>query len=510
MSNFKPRKGQYIQFRSNAYWYRRDIPKAIQSVFGRTQWLIKLEGETAAERNTEAQALAHKHNQEIKKLGSMPKNNPGDGSISMRFDFSETSTEPEFRKFANVIAPFEFFRDGKLIRTQKFAISRDPEYLREAEADGFFAITYDEGQAQLVLAKLMMESTSATGDRAELIDLKSDIVKKDIVEISKQTGDNLKSILPRMHDAQGQRQTARKAHYRAVSEFTETNGVIPLTSIKKAHVVAYVDAMRERTIDGKPLAPTTIRQRLAAIKAILQFALSLDLIDFNPAAGVVAPKDTRSLVDQTYTPFEKAELKQIVKFTDELWGKRNFTTPLTKQHRASDLMTTLRILIWTGARPEEICQLRVNDIDLDQRAIFITNASDEIANQRQTKNEASVRVIPIHSKLMPVLEKHFDGDGLLFPSFEPGTKDGRFSRVISHEWSFHVRPIVNDRAKVLYSLRHTWARESMSVGMPELIRNQIMGHTNTSTSASAKRYISGFENLANKLIWIEKMNLFSD
>jgi hypothetical protein len=46
-----------------------------------------------------------------------------------------------------VLRPFRAHRDGAVVETFKVALSRDPDFLREAEKDGFFPMHYEEGAA---------------------------------------------------------------------------------------------------------------------------------------------------------------------------------------------------------------------------------------------------------------------------------------------------------------------------------------------------------------------------
>lgn len=64
----------------------------------------------------------------------------------------------------------------------------------------------------------------------------------------------------------------------------------------------------------------------------------------------------------------------------------------------------------------------------------------------------------------------------------------------------------SDRQKVLYTLRHSWAGESINVDMSETMRNAIMGHKSDLKSSSPMRYVYHFEDLENQLEWVNKMD----
>jgi integrase len=285
------------------------------------------------------------------------------------------------------------------------------------------------------------------------------------------------------------------------------HGNLPLVSISKQHLSDYVAHLGKVRIKDQPLAPSTVKQRLERLSAILEFAMTADAVPHNVGKTVKAPKDTRSQGDQVYKPFTKPEVRKLIEVATDVWTRLRYQTHRTQMSRKTDLITALHMLVWTGARPEEICQLRLDDVDLDRMGIVITNETDDLeAPNRKLKNEESVRGVPIHRLLLPRLSDHIDhvhrvsNSGLLFPSFEPRTDKGRYATPIGADWSEHLREhITSDRQKVLYSLRHSWAGESMNVGMSETMRNAIMGHKSDSKSSSAKRYRFHFEDLANQL-----------
>lgn len=511
MASFSPRSGKsnYIKRRGNHHYYRRAIPPKFRAVFGgKTEWNIRLEGKTDAQRKAEAGALAHDHNRQMTLSDVADATYIKESSdLSVRLDLSEGMVPPGM-----VPGPFKFWRDGKMIETYKIAISDDPSYLRKAENDGYFAMSRKEGEAQVLLGEQRTAEPPATEEGKELAELRSDKAIREIEDAAPVRGDTISSILPVMHEKQKPREPTRAKHLKAASEFSNLHGDLPLVTIARKHVAEYVDHLGTLTINDKPMAPTTIKQRLDTITAILQFATKSEIIPFNPAKSVDAPKDVRPLADQTYKPFSKSEIRKLVSVSTDMWANRIYQSHETKLTRKTDFITALQILIWTGARPEEVCQLRVDDIDVTRQALIITNESDGLPfKPRETKNEDSVRGVPIHAKLLPVVKDHLkyvgkvSNSGLLFPSL--ATIEGRYARPISTEWTQNLRThITNDPQKVLYSLRHSWAAESKRIGMPEWLRNSIMGHASESPSGSSKRYGHHFDQMDVKLEWTNKMD----
>jgi integrase len=520
MADFSPRQGKsdYIRPRGKHFYYRRVIPSKLRHFFGgKTEWNIRLEAATAAGRKAEAGALAHEHNMmmvtDLEAVATAITNSV-DGTVNLKLDFSPDKLPVNVR-----IPPFEFYRDGKLIETYKIAGSTDPDFLREAEEQGFFVLSGPEWAKQAKLMKLRQSArTAANPDAKQLAKLRINNAKRDIDELPPATHDTLRSILPKLHQHKQQRSTTRAGHHRAVEEFISLHGNLPLSSITKRHVADYVAHLGTVSVKGRPLAPTTVRQRLEKLVSILQFAAYEGVVEYNVGRDVRAPKDVRPMGDQVCKPFTKLEVRNLIEAGTSVWSNRRYQTHKTKLSRKTDFITALHMLVWTGARPEEICQLRIEDVDLVSMGIEITNVSDDLdARKRLLKNEESVRGVPIHKTLLPRLIDHIEyvrsvsNSGLLFPSFKPESETGRYARPISNEWTDTLREHVSDDPqKVLYSLRHSWAGESVEVGMSEDMRNAIMGHVSGSKSPSAKRYRQHFDDLENQLEWVNKMDCLND
>jgi integrase len=365
---------------------------------------------------------------------------------------------------------------------------------------------------------------AATPEQAEIADLKAERAASKVEAASRVSGETVLSILPRWRDREKQAPTTWKKHTQYAREFAELHagegGDIPLSEITKRHVQEYVEYAQTLTYREAPLSPTSIAKRLDSVRALLAFAASVDEIQHNPATGVKSPKDHRPKTSRSWKSFTKGEIQKLVEVSSGIWVQR---TNSKQAFRREDLIAALQCLIWTGARPEEICQARRDWIDLELGVIRITNdETDDGARAASVKNENSVRAVPIHSRLLPVLSDHLrrHNSPLLFPSFEPKATPaelvaadrtgqleikGRYARPISREWTDNLRQLVapNEPRKVLYSLRHSWAAESRRTGMPEHVRNAIMGHANDNPHAG--RYGGDADWLKEKRRHVERM-----
>lgn len=79
----------------------------------------------------------------------------------------------------------------------------------------------------------------------------------------------------------------REAYGRAVRDFflwCESNGIGPLVDIEPIHIASYIEQMTQEK------APQTVKQRLAAIKAIFDYLVTGGILPSNPVSAVRGPK----------------------------------------------------------------------------------------------------------------------------------------------------------------------------------------------------------------------------
>lgn len=515
MSDFRSRRGSYIKVRNGRYYYRRAVPASHREMVGKREWIIPLRGLSDTERLREAQAIAAQHDAmltaETWEPGSFPQ--PPHDTVEMRIESEGGPTGVKYR-------------EGQMVPVNKISVTDDPALHRQATVEGYFAMSRREMILQQELDALRAQHQAAQNDdQRELANMKAANVAAEIDAEARVAGaETVLSVLDGWRAHRKQAPTTWKKHNQYSREFADLHGDLPLMEVTKRHVVQYVEHCQTMTYRGEPISPGSIAKRLDSIKALFSYAASADLVEHSPALGVKPPRDTRPKTSQSWKSFEKAEIQKLVLVATDLWTNRRASR---NTGRKDDLITALHCLIWTGARPEEICQLRRADIDLAHLAIIVTNdESDDDARARLVKNDRSTRTIPIHSRLLPILSEHLrrSNSPLLFPSFEPQATPaelehaqttgaleikGRYARPISREWTDYLREkiVPGEPRKVLYSLRHSWAAESRRTGMPEHVRNAIMGHADDNQHAS--RYGGDADWLELKRDHIERMDYLS-
>ena len=129
-------------------------------------------------------------------------------------------------------------------------------------------------------------------------------------------------------------------------------------------------------------------------KRILQYAVTMQIIDMNPAREVILPrkiKKGRTKVKH----FNNLELKHFLSYLEEadLAIYRNIYE-----------ITLYKFLLATGCRINEALALHWSDIDLHNATVNITKTLNHLGEINSPKSEASYRTIDIDAQTIEVLK----------------------------------------------------------------------------------------------------------
>jgi integrase len=244
-------------------------------------------------------------------------------------------------------------------------------------------------------------------------------------------------------------------------------GKKPIEDITKAHCRAY-----KEKLTGHGLSVGTVNKYLHNLSHLLAWAKGQGYVSdswLNPADGLRIKKH-RGDKRLKRSPFTDADLTTI-------FSSRQFLKQCSKRPERFWLPVCL---LWTGARREEIAQLYLDDIrKQDGVWIFDIRANEE--RQQGLKNEASTRLVPVHSRLIKlglleyVEQTRATGALRVFPRLEHG--DNGFGDVVGKYFGRLLRQLgIIDPGKVLHSLRHTVITRLHSRGVPQNIAEALVGH----------------------------------
>jgi integrase len=249
--------------------------------------------------------------------------------------------------------------------------------------------------------------------------------------------------------------------------FTATVGAdLPVRAITPAHVRSFKTALLSTTgRTGGTLSPATVKKILGALCSVLSWAKREGYVTVNPAEGITAI--ARGDHEDRRLPYSSDDLKAI--FGVERTGDANHWLPW--------------LALYTGARLEELGQLRMADMREEEGVHFL---AIEGGNGKRIKTRSSRRRIPIHPELVRrgllafVARQRSAGHERLFPELK-ATRLGSLTAAWSKWWGRHARIEcgVIDPRKTFHSFRHLWKDAARAV-MPEEHHDAITGHSNGS------------------------------
>lgn len=279
-------------------------------------------------------------------------------------------------------------------------------------------------------------------------------------------------------------------HRAVIRWFIERGGPPSAEAITRKHVIEFKDTMIDEGVTA-----ANANAKLSCLRTLLGFAADNGSIELNPAAGISVrdkDKDRRKREE-----FSLAALEAIFSSAVYAAGLR------PTQGRGEAAFWIPLIALFTGARLEEIAQLRPQDI---RRERYVGETDEQYdawvidiakTDQTATKNASSDRRVPLHPELEKLgLVRYAErmkgaGHERLFPDLRPN-KYGQLGAKWGEWWSGYKRDAcgVADAGMVFHSFRHTFKQYARHVGMVEGVQRQIMGHSpgDTADGYGASRY----------------------
>lgn len=235
------------------------------------------------------------------------------------------------------------------------------------------------------------------------------------------------------------------------SEHQEDEIIFKIEDVATPTLTRYREVM-QKTMG---LKPSTINRRLITLKRFFEWANSEGLIRRNPSKPV------------KLVPKEKTSPRQM---TD----KEEAALIATAEHKGSLRdQTILHLMLHTGLRTMEVCDLTPSDIMLGKRSGQLTVRSGKRNKQREVPLNSTVRAAL--EKYMPVLQNNI---AILFPSEKTGER-------LSERGLRHFIQKYMKMAKLeglsAHDLRHRFGYV-MAENTPLHRLAQIMGHESLDTT----------------------------
>ncbi len=230
---------------------------------------------------------------------------------------------------------------------------------------------------------------------------------------------------------------------------------------------------RSRKFKGKDLRPSTIGTYRSKLNTFLEWLRSNGHIAKNPMRAI--PKPRIEYVDKRYI-----DGKDVEKIFNTLGFIADWTNPLIKARNIAIFST----FFYTGIRRSELIHLRISDVDLRQRSLFING---------ETSKSRRNRTVPMHPQLVNALEAylkcykeaHYEGTSLFASSVMRG-------RGLTLNGLKHLVDKVRKESGIqfhVHQFRHTFAVNLLNNGTDIGKLRQLMGHKDITMTAQYLREI---------------------
>ncbi len=242
----------------------------------------------------------------------------------------------------------------------------------------------------------------------------------------------------------------------------------PIDTITKDDCRKYT----EHLLHDRKLRLVTVIKWIGMVGAIYRWASRQGFVpeNYNPTNGL-APSMKRA----------KAEAQGYRDYTDEelvtVFSSAEFLRQRTKR---PERYWSILLLLFTGARREEICQLNLCDVQ-EHDGIAFLNITDRGEGQA-LKNENSRRKVPLHSSLIELGFMDYvktirskPNVTRLFPQMKLAA--GQYGTATGHWYLRLLKNIkLGGKGLVLHGLRHTFITRLSDAGCNEKVRMTLVGH----------------------------------
>lgn len=206
----------------------------------------------------------------------------------------------------------------------------------------------------------------------------------------------------------------------------------------------------------------------ALVSQMSEWAISRDHANRNYAESIVIKQSLDKKKDRE--PFNRDEIEQV--FAVDTYAA-----------------TIVKIGLYTGCRIGELLALKWEDVDLDKRCFYV----------RKAKTENGVRIVPIHSRILPFFEVLASkGNTYVFTN--------KYGKKLSYEAyvSHYFNPLMQDLGldHNSHEMRHTLISIATIAGCNPTIIKKIVGHVSAESLTERVYTHIGVEDL---LAEIEKI-----
>lgn len=257
--------------------------------------------------------------------------------------------------------------------------------------------------------------------------------------------------------------------------FAEMAGVHAVEEVTRQHAIRFIERLQQM---GQ--TPQNINMHLASLIKLLNYAVRLDLIKMNEASGLTVKSSSG----------EKARRSFDLLALQSIFSSPVYTEGYRPKGGGGDASYWVPLLaLFTGARLEELCQLRPDDVmrvtyhdEGGEASAWVVRITDEGYGQG-LKNAGSRRRVPIHPELERLgfveyaQQAKTEGRKRIFHKLVPSV-DGKEGGNFTKWFGRYLRQTceVTDKRMVFHSFRHFFKEALREAEIPKEINDALTGH----------------------------------
>ncbi len=234
-----------------------------------------------------------------------------------------------------------------------------------------------------------------------------------------------------------------------------------------------------KEVTGSPtesgISSKSVNKHMSRIGSLLKYCQEQGMITSNPATELQIVDKQR--VDQERSAYSVSDIKKIISNLPSATERpERYWIPL--------------IGLYSGMRLAEICQLHLEDI-IKVDGCWCFDIND--ASNKQLKNDASVRVIPVHPKLIELgLIRYYESvresnNPRLWMNLSYIHLHGYTNTFGKWYQRYNREYVTDDPKKVFHSMRHLFTDTLKQAGVQDTLISELVGHS-TSGSMTMGRY----------------------
>lgn len=206
----------------------------------------------------------------------------------------------------------------------------------------------------------------------------------------------------------------------------------PLSELRTLHYQDIIDQME---------TTSTARTFTNVVKMIYSFALENDIVE----------KDYSEFIDIPKGKIGREKVPYTIKEINALWKRQGNPT-----------IDVLLILLYTGMRIGELLQMKVSDVNMEERYMIGGFKTEAGRN----------RTIPIHKCIAPIIKRRLENETYLFE-----TSAGKSLHYATYLVRAHKVFEELEFKHTLHETRHTFISQADRLGINPISLKRIVGHS---------------------------------